>query len=115
MFGLCCEAEAQGTHLNWYIVEQLPVIAPDDYDRRFGDKTAREIVREHVLELTYTAHDMEPFARDLGYEGEPFVWNDEDRRHLRARLDALYFHLYGLSREDAAYVMDTFPIVRKGG
>ena len=103
----------QGTAMNWYIVEQLPVIAPDDYDRRFGDKTAREIVREHVLKLTYTAHDMEPFARDLGYEGPPFVWNDEDRRHLRARLDALYFHLYGLSREDAAYVMDTFPIVRR--
>ena len=32
---------------------------------------------------------------------------------MRARLDALYFHLYGLSREDAGYVMDTFPIVRK--
>ena len=29
----------------------------------------------------------------------------------RSRLDALYFHLYGLSRDDAAYVMDTFPIV----
>ena len=105
--------KAQGTHLNWYIVEQLPVIAPDDYDKKFGDKTARQIVREHVLELTYTAHDMEPFARDLGYEGPPFVWNEEDRRHLRARLDALYFHLYGLSREDAGYVMDTFPIVRR--
>ena len=105
--------KAQGTHLNWYIVEQLPVIAPDGYDRRFGDKTAREIVREHVLKLTYTAHDMEPFARDLGYEGPPFTWDDEDRRHLRARLDALYFHLYGLSREDAGYVMDTFPIVRR--
>ena len=34
-------------------------------------------------------------------------------RHLRARLDALYFHLYGLSRDDAAYVLDTFPIVRR--
>ena len=44
--------------------------------------------------------------------GPPFVWNTEDRRHLRARLDALYFHLYGLSREDVGYVMDTFPIVR---
>ena len=105
--------KVQGQHLNWFVVEQLPVIPPDDYDKRFGDKTAREIVRDHVLELTYTAHDMEPFARDLGYEGPPFVWNDEDRRHLRARLDALYFHLYGLSREDAAYVMDTFPIVRR--
>ena len=34
-------------------------------------------------------------------------------RHLRARLDALYFHLYGLSRDDASYVLDTFPIVRR--
>ena len=103
----------QATHPTWYIVEQLPVIAPEDCDRLFGDKTAREIVRDHVLELTYTAHDMAPFARDLGYEGPPFVWDEEDRRHLRARLDALYFHLYGLSREDADYVMDTFPIVRR--
>ena len=93
--------KAQGTHLNWYIVEQLPVIAPSDYDRKFGDTTAREIVRDHVLRLTYTAHDMRPFARDLGYDGEPFTWDDEERRHLRARLDALYFHLYGLSRDDA--------------
>ena len=43
----------------------------------------------------------------------PFVWDEEERRHLRARLDALYFHLYGLTREDAEYVLDTFPIVRR--
>ena len=95
------------------MLEQFPVVAPDDYDRQFGNTTARELVRDHVLRLTYTAHDMAPFARDLGYHGPPFVWNQEERRHLRARLDALYFHLYGLSREDASYVLDTFPIVRK--
>ncbi|MCY4112184.1 MAG: restriction endonuclease, partial [Chloroflexi bacterium] len=105
--------KAQGTHLNWYIVEQLPVIASDAYDRRFGDVTAADLVRDHVLRLTYTAHDMEPFARDLGYGGDPFIWDEEERRHLRARLDALYFHLYGLDRADAAYVLDTFPIVRR--
>ena len=105
--------KVQGTHLNWYIVEQLPVIAPDDYDRQFGDTSARDLVRDHVLRLTYTAHDMAPFARDLGYDGPPFIWNEEERRHLRARLDALYFHLYGLTREDAGYVLDTFPIVRR--
>ena len=112
-FDYVVRQKIQGTAMNWYIVEQLPVIAPDDYDRQFGDKTAREIVRQHVLELTYTAHDIKPFARDLGYEAQPFFWNEDDRRHLRARLDALYFHLYGLSREDAGYVMDTFPIVRR--
>ena len=31
----------------------------------------------------------------------------------RELLDALYFQLYGLSRDDAKYVLDTFPIVRR--
>ena len=112
-FDFVTRQKLHGTNLSWYLLEQLPVIAPGDYDREFGDTTAREIVRDHVLRLTYTAYDMRPFARDLGYDGEPFIWDDEERRHLRARLDALYFHLYGLSREDAGYVMDTFPIVRR--
>ena len=102
-----------GTNLSWFIVEQLPVIAPAAYDRSFGTTTARDLIRDHVLRLTYTAHDMAPFARDLGYDGDPFTWDEEERRHLRARLDALYFHLYGLSRHDAEYVLNTFPIVRR--
>ena len=112
-FDYVTRQKVQATHLTWYTVEQLPVIAPEDYDRRFGETTARELVRDHVLRLTYTAHDMAPFARDLGYDGPPFTWDEEERRHLRARLDALYFHLYGLDREDAEYVLGTFPIVRK--
>ena len=94
-------------------LEQLPVITPSAYDHCLGSTSARDLVRDHVLRLTYTAHDMAPFAGDLGYHGPPYAWNQEERRHLRARLDALYFHLYGLSREDASYVLDTFPIVRK--
>ena len=108
-FDFVTRQKIQGQTLNKFIVEQLPVISPARYELTFGSKTALEIVRDHVLRLTYTAYDMRPFARDLGYDGEPFIWNDEDRRHLRARLDALYFHLYGLSREDAGYVMETFP------
>ena len=49
----------------------------------------------------------------LATMGSHSVWNEEERRHLRARLDALYFHLYGLSRDDAGYILDTFPIVRR--
>ena len=115
-FDFVTRQKVQGQNLNWFIVEQLPVIAPTDYDRLFGETTARDLVRDHVLRLTYTAHDMAPFARDLGYDGEPFIWDEEERRHLCARLDALYFHLYGLSRDDAEYVLDdskSFPIVRR--
>ena len=112
-FDFVTRQKLQGQTLNLFIIEQLPVIAPAAYDRPFGSTTARELVRDHVLRLTYTAHDLAPFARDLGYTGPPFRWDEEARRHLRARLDALYFHLYGLDREDAAYVLSTFPIVRR--
>ena len=91
-------------HASWYIIEQLPVVSPDRYESvRFGPKTAGEIVREAVLELTYTAHDMAAFAREMGHVGAdgvlrpPFAWDKERRLFLRAKLDALFFHLYGIS------------------
>ena len=112
-FDFVSRQKVPGNNFTLYLLEQLPVIAPEDYDRRFGDMTARDLVRDHVKRLTYTAHDMAPFARDLGYDGPPFTWDEKERRHLRARLDALYFQLYGLDRDDADYVLSTFPIVRR--
>ena len=113
VFDFATRQKVQGQTLNLFIIEQLPVIAPDDYGQQFGTTTARDLVRDHVLRLTYTADDMGPFARDLGCDGPPFIWDEEERRHLRARLDALYFHLYGLSRDNADYILSTFPIVQK--
>ena len=115
--------KAQSTHLNWYIVEQLPVVPLDRYDSiHFGPKTAGEIVREPfaVLELTYTAHDMAPFARDLGHLNEagkvkpPFRWDEDRRLRLRTKLDAVFFHLYGVTdRDEVRYIYSTFPIVER--
>ena len=105
--------KVQGQHLNWFVVEQLPLLSSKVYSQVFGDKTARDLVRDHVLRLTYTAYDMVPFARDLGYDGPPFIWEEDERRHLHARLDALHFHLYGINRGDADYILGTFPIVQR--
>ena len=113
--------KVQSTHLNWYIAEQLPIVPLERYRAvSFGPKTAEEIVREAVLELTYTAHDMAPFARAMGHvddDGEvlpPFPWDDQRRLNLRAKLDALYFHLYGVTdRDDIRYIYSTFPIVER--
>ncbi len=122
-FDYITRQKAQTTHLNWYILEQLPVIAAECFEQSIGGIKIADFIREQVLALTYTAHDMAPFARDMGYvyesgkhKGEvkpPFVWNEEDRRTRMAALDALFFHLYGINDADAAYIMDTFPIVRE--
>jgi hypothetical protein len=105
-----------GTHLTYGYLKQLPVLAPSVYDAPAPWETRtsiRDWVLPRVLELTYTAWDLQSFARDVGYDGPPFRWKPERRFLLRAELDAAFFHLYGLSRDDTAYVLDTFPVVRK--
>ena len=111
--------KVQGQNLNWFIIEQLPIVPPDRYETiRFGPKTAGQIIREAVLELTYTAHDMVPFAREMDYVDEtgkvrpPFPWDEDRRLHLRSKIDAVFFHLYGVTdRDDIRYIYSTFPIV----
>lgn len=120
-FDFVIRQKIQGQNINWYIVEQLPVVPLDRHTTaRFGPKTAAEIVREAVLELTYTSHDMAPFARDMGHvdaKGDvkpPFPWDEDRRLMLRAKLDAIYFSLYGITdRDDVRYIYSTFPIVRR--
>ena len=112
-FDFVLRTKVQGQNLNWYLVEQLPLIRPEQFEQTLGKTKISDFVRNEVLRLSYTAHDLEPFARDLGYDGAPFQWDEADRRHRLARLDALFFHLYGIGRDDAAYILDTFPIVRE--
>lgn len=96
-----------GTHMNFFIVKQLPVLPPEAFlDKAPTGVTYAELVIPRVLELTYTAWDLEPFARDLGYGGDPFPW-DEDRRHrLKCELDAIFAHLYHLDRPDLEWILD---------
>ena len=93
--------------LNFFIVKQLPVLPPEVYTEKAptGD-TWVEMVVPRVLELTYTAWDLQPFAQDLGYDGPPFVWDEERRHRLKCELDAIYAHLYQLDREDLVWVLD---------
>ena len=121
IFDYVARQKVPTVHFAWYLLEQLPVVPPERFEAvRFGPKTAGEIVRETALELAYTAHDMAPFARDMGHVNEagetlpPFPWDGERRLRLRARLDAVFFHLYGVTdRDDAAYVFSTFPILER--
>ncbi|MBC2900639.1 Eco57I restriction-modification methylase domain-containing protein [Streptomyces cupreus] len=87
--------------------EQIPVPPSKALERH------REFIIPRVMELTYVAYDMAPFAHDLGDTGTPFHWDKRRRAIIRAELDSLFFHIYGISRADVDYILDTFPIVRR--
>lgn len=90
-----------GTHLKYNIFKQNPVLPPSAYaEADLG------FIVPRVLELSYTSNSMAPFARDLGYEGSPFAWDEDRRAQLRAELDAWYALAYGLTRDELRYVLD---------
>ncbi len=99
-----------GVNMNFYLVKQFPVLPPEPYlEELVPSLTYVEAIVPRSLELTYTSWEMEPFARDLGYDGPPFVW-DENRRHrLKCELDAIYTHMYRLDRSDLEHILDAPP------
>jgi len=105
-----------GLSLTYFILKQFPILEPSEFAYSAAWTNELSIgnwILPRVLELTYTAWDLQPFARDVGYNGPPYIWDSERRFLLRCELDAAFFHLYEVSRNDVDYVMDTFPIVRK--
>jgi hypothetical protein len=97
-------------HLSLFTVPALSSVT-GDHSAQLGD--VQKFILHRVLELTYTAWDLEAFAQDCGWSGPPFRWDEERRFQLRCELDAAFFHLYGLNRDDTAYILDTFPIVKR--
>ncbi len=105
-----------GVNLNLFILKQLPIFPPATYTttcRWNSVGTLGDWLLPRALELTYTAWDLEVLAKDCGYERSPFRWDEERRFLLRCELDAAYFHLYGIARDDVDYIMETFPIVKR--
>lgn len=104
-----------GTNNSFFIVKQLPILPPSIYTdlAPWDTVTLADWLLPRILELTYTSHDLKPFARDCGFDGPPFGWDEERRFLLRCELDAAYFHLYGIERDDVDYILETFPIVKR--
>jgi hypothetical protein len=90
-----------GTHLTYSYLKQFPILPPTAYT---GVDLAYIVPR--VLELTYTAHDLKPWAEDLGHKGPLFSYDPTRRAALRAELDAWYARMYGLTRDELRYILD---------
>ncbi len=90
-----------GTTLAYFVLKQLPLLPPDWYTH-----ADLSFIVPRVLELTYTAHDMAPWAKALGHDGPPFAFDPDRRGVLRAELDAFYARLYGLTRDELRYILD---------
>lgn len=65
------------------------------------------------MELIYSNWEFSCLAKEYNFQDIPLKWDSERRFIIRCELDALYFHLYGINRDDVDYIMETFPIVKR--
>ncbi len=101
VFDFVARQKVGGSHLTYGYLNQLPMLPPSAYS-----EADLAFIVPRVLELSYTSQSILPFARDLGYDGEPFAWDEQRRADLRAELDAWYARAYGLTRNELRYVLD---------
>lgn len=105
-----------GVHLNYFIVEQFPMFLPDFYKQKCPwDKkqTLKKWISDRVLKLTCTSNDMNPLAEAAGFKPKVHKWDSAERLNLMAELDAAYFLLYGIKRNDVEYILSTFQGLQK--
>ena len=115
-FDYCARQKVGGTHLTFFTMRQLPAFRPGTYAGPAPwapSIRVRDWLLTRVLELTYTAWGLRAFAEDCGDDGPPFIWDSARRFQLRCEIDAAFFHLYGISRDDTAYILDTFHVLEK--
>lgn len=115
-FDYCARQKVGGISLKYFTMRQLPALDPEAYDVSTPWRSAirlRDWLLPRVLELTYTAWNLRPFAEDCGDAGSPFVWDPVRRFQLRREIDAAFFHIYGISRDDTAFILDTFPVLQR--
>ena len=120
VYDFAMRQKISNVHLNFFIVEQVPTLPPETYGKPCPWEqraTLESWISERVLKLTCTAEDMLPLADaccftsgsfQTEYGGRLNKWDDAERAELMAELDAAFFHLYGIARDDVEYILSTF-------
>ncbi|WP_375469208.1 Eco57I restriction-modification methylase domain-containing protein [uncultured Nostoc sp.] len=93
-------------HCNMFYVYQLPVPRLTKNDRYFND------IVQRAAKLICTTPEFDELAQEVGLVShQQGVTDETERAKLRAELDGMVAHLYGLTEDEFSYILTTFPIV----
>lgn len=93
-FDYVARQKVGGTHMTYSYLMQLATVLPAAAPPWVGGTS------EWLLARAFFLQSNDSWASGL-------------RNSARAELDAVYFLLFGVSRNDVDYIMDTFPIVKR--
>jgi hypothetical protein len=101
----CARQSVGGIHLADFVTKQLPVLPQDAYA-----KSDISFITQRVLELIFVSDALSQFALAIGYCQSPFPFDIRRRSTLVAELDAYFFHMYGLARDEVRYILDPHDV-----
>lgn len=94
------------TNMNMFYVYQIPVPRLTEGDANFDSIVAR------AARLICTTPEFDDLAKEVGLGSHKNGATDPaERARLRAELDGLVAHLYGLTEAEFAHILTTFPLV----
>ena len=89
-----------------FYVYQLPVPRLTDQDPAFAP------IVERAAKLTCTTPEFDALAKEVGLGSHAAGETQPERRSaLRAEIDGLVAHLYGLTEDEFIHVLKSFPVV----
>ncbi|MEH2339167.1 Eco57I restriction-modification methylase domain-containing protein [Nostoc sp.] len=93
-------------NINMFYIYQLPVPRLTKNDRYFND------IVQRAAKLICTTPEFDDLAEEVGLGShQQGVTDETERAKLRAELDGMVAHLYGLTEDEFSYILTTFPIV----
>ena len=94
------------TTLNFFYIYQLPIPRLTEQDLEFAPIVNR------AAKLICTTPEFDDLAREVGLDSHKNGVTDlTERARLRAELDGMIAHLYGLTEEEFSHILGTFPLV----
>ncbi len=94
------------TNMNMFFIYEIPTPRFTEKDEAFWP-----IIRR-AARLICTTPEFDDLAKQVGLKNHKDGISDPpERSRLRAELDGLVAHLYGLTEEEFAYILTTFPLV----
>jgi hypothetical protein len=96
------------TNINMFYIYQLPVPRMTRANREFDP------IVQRAAKLICTTPEFDDLSRQVGMSShKDGATGTAQRAILRAELDGLVAHLYGLSEEDFSYILQHFPLVQQ--
>ncbi|WP_416841816.1 Eco57I restriction-modification methylase domain-containing protein [Haloferax sp. DFSO52] len=118
IFDFSLQQSLGGASVSYYILKQLPMPTPQYLSNHQADVGGRkrnlaDYLIDQGLKLLWTSHSLDGLGEEFPLHDGPFEWNSDQRREIRAELDAVIAKAYGLSKDEFEQLIDSFEILHK--